>query len=111
MNVYPKLIELIKAGARLSPDAVAAILAACGRDWRDLAVDAVLRPRSPQPGDRCESCGRTIQVVNTISTADHRTQYLGCRHCGWRPPRNKRLIATTVATPSGMISDPHDNGK
>lgn len=90
MNVYTKLVELLRAGARLDPDAVSSILAACGRDWRSLAVDAVLRPHSPRPGDKCD-CGGRLVVYCTKKRGAVKVQYLRCGACHRRPSRNKVL--------------------
>ena len=50
-----------------------------------------------KPGDPCPFCGHHLIVVNTSVLAERfRRQYIGCRRCGKRPLRNKRVVALST---------------
>lgn len=50
-----------------------------------------------RPGDQCP-CGHYIVVVNSFVRGENRTQYLGCRNCGWRPESNKVVKSVAITS-------------
>lgn len=89
---YWQLIRALQRGETPPAEAVEGVLAANGKTADDLLRDWLADP-PPKPGDRCAACGGSIKVLNTrrIGT-DRKAQYLGCRTCHYRPPRNKRVL-------------------
>ena len=51
-----------------------------------------------KPGSPCP-CGHYLCVVNTKIEGGKRTQYFGCRKCGYRPEDNKRILDIDEPTP------------
>lgn len=47
----------------------------------------------------CSQCGAMLQVLNTKIVGDSRIRYYGCRSCGFRPPKNKRIVPLEYAPP------------
>ena len=89
---YRDLIRSLQRGEQPPVDDVEAVLRAAGKTAGDLVRDW-LRDPPPRPGDRCARCGGTIKVLNTRRIClNLRAQYVGCGTCGFRPPRNKRVL-------------------
>jgi len=89
---YGDLIRRLQRGEQPPAEAVEGVLLAAGKSADDLVRDW-LRDPPPRPGDRCACCGGTIKVLNTRRIgSDRKAQYLGCGVCGYRPPRNKRVL-------------------
>ena len=89
---YSQLVRSLQRGGTPPAAAVETVLAANGKTADDLLRDWLADP-PPKPGDKCAACGGAIKVLNTRRLSDGgRVQYLGCGVCGYRPPRNKRVL-------------------
>ena len=89
---FASLVLAIRSGARVDLGEIAGILSVSGRSHRDLVAALVSRPRSVQPGDRCDRCDGKLGGYHTHVADQKRVQYLRCRACGTRPENNKRVI-------------------
>ena len=89
---FASLVAAIRSGCRVDMSEIAAVLAGSGRSHRDLVAALTARPRSVQPGDRCDRCAGKLGVYHTHVADQKRVQYLRCRSCGTRPENNKRVI-------------------
>lgn len=89
---FASLVLAIKSGCRVDMAEISAVLAGSGRSHRDLVEALVSRPRSVQPGDRCDRCAGKLGVYHTHVADQKRVQYLRCRSCGTRPENNKRVL-------------------
>ena len=89
---YSQLVRSLQRGDTPPAEAVETVLASHGKTADDLLRDWLADP-PPKPGDKCAGCGGTIKVLNTRRIgSDRKAQYLGCGICGYRPPRNKRVL-------------------
>ena len=88
MLTYHQLVRTLQRGGQVPVAVIEATLHANGKTADDL-IKSWLSDPPPKSGDRCASCGGRYVVTNTRVAAGRRIRYLGCRSCGYRPPRNK----------------------
>jgi hypothetical protein len=95
---YSAMVVGLRAGRRMTAEAIAETLRSAGRSDADLVNDIFVAQGPAQPGDPCPACsGGHLVVRNSKRNGDSVTQYLACASCGHRPPRNKRrLPADTI---------------
>ena len=81
---FQSLVLAIRSGCRVDMAEIAGILSVSGRSHRDLVEALTARPRTVQPGDRCDRCDGKLGVYHT-PWPTRSVQYLRFAGRGTRP--------------------------
>ena len=79
------------------------------RDLIDVSVVMEDQRAAAQLVGRLCECGGRFGVLNSIITRSRasRIRYIGCRKCGYRPPKNKLIVPLIYAPP--RVTATHSN--